>query len=332
MEIITYEESTKLDNVQYIDVRSPAEFEDDHIPGAVNIPIFDNEERKEVGTLYKLAGKNEAILKGTEYVGAKLPKIVEDILKFKDQKIVVYCARGGMRSGSVVSLMTSLGIKTKRIEKGYKGFRKYVSEQLETITIKPKIIILQGMTGTGKTEVIQYIQNSIDLEGMAGHRSSLFGAIGLKQFSQKNFETKLLFKINELKEEKYIIIEGESRRIGNLQIPSNIFKQMRAANAILLTASIERRVEITLKEYTKNLDINEAIKIVSSLRKRLGKTVDTLLDLLKNNDLEEFTTILLNNYYDPLYGHTLGKLNYLYEIENTDSKKVATEIREKLSK
>jgi len=330
MDRITYEESRKVKNIKYIDVRSPAEFEDDHIPNAVNIPLFNNDERREIGTLYKLAGKNDAIIKGTKFVGDKLPQIIEQILKFKDKNIVVYCARGGMRSGSVVSLIRSLGVNAKRVEKGYKGFRKYITTELETVQIKPKIIILQGMTGTGKTEVIQFIKNSIDLEGLAGHRSSLFGAIGLKQKTQKKFETQLFSKIEELKNEKYIIIEGESKKIGNLQIPNNIFKQMRASEVILLNASIKRRIEITLKEYTKQLDLNEVKKIVQTLQKRLGKTTNILLEYLEKNKLEEFTEILLKNYYDPLYSHTLEKLNFLYQFENLNSKETANIIISKL--
>ena len=160
MEEITFEEALELDSPVYVDVRSPGEFEIDHIPGAINLPIFDNDERKEVGTLYKMAGRDIAVKRGTEIGGSRIGAIVNRVSEMKGQNLVISCARGGMRAGSVASLISSLGITTYRMKDGYKSYRRYVINRLETVKIKPQIFILQGLTGAGKTEILNYIENS----------------------------------------------------------------------------------------------------------------------------------------------------------------------------
>ena len=270
MKEITFEESQKIPNPLYVDVRAPVEYNEDHIPGAVNLPIFNDEERKEVGTLYKMSGKDDAVKRGTEIGGKRIVEIINRIAGVNDKEIIIYCARGGMRSGAVASLINSLGIKTYRINEGYKSFRKMVMDRLSTIKIEPEIFVLQGLTGAGKTEIIRLIPNSVDLEDMAGHRSSLFGGIGLKQNSQKGFETLLWQKLEELKNEDYILFEGESKKVGNLHIPENIFSQMREAPAIYIETSIERRIEIIKKEYTGFNEDERILKTVNTLKRKLG--------------------------------------------------------------
>ena len=247
---ITFEESLKLHNPLYVDVRAPIEYNEDHIPGAINLPIFDDEERKEVGILYKSLGKDEAIKRGVEIGGKRIVDIIKSLTDIKDKTIIIYCARGGMRSASVASIINSLGIRAYKIKNGYKSFRKNVLEYLSTKIITPKIFILQGLTGSGKTEILRFLNNSIDLEAMAGHRSSVFGGIGLKQNTQKFFETSLWHRLEELKNEKFIIFEGESKKIGNLHIPENIFTQMREGLMISIEAPIRRRIDIIKNEYT----------------------------------------------------------------------------------
>ncbi len=324
---ISYEESLKLDNPIYLDVRSPLEFGQDHIPGAVNIPLFDNDERKEVGTLYKITGRDEAIIRGTEIVGGKLSEIVGEIISYSSKDIVVSCARGGMRSSSVASLIESLGMKVYRLEKGYKGYRKFIHDKMEDLKIAPPLFVLQGLTGSGKTEIISHIENSIDLEGMAGHRSSIFGAIGLKQNTQKFFETLLFHKIIELRKSPWCIIEGESQKIGNLHIPPSIFTQMRNSPVILIRTDIEKRIDIIEKEYTEDLDREKVRLIVRTLNSRLGaKIVEELEELLMAGNIREFIKILLVKYYDPLYSHTIDRMSFIKTINNTDSKTAAEEI------
>lgn len=327
MEDITFEESQKIVSPLYVDVRAPVEYNEDHIPGAVNLPIFNDEERKEVGTLYKMAGRMDAVKRGTEIGGKRITDIIKSLTEVKDKEIIIYCARGGMRSAAVASLVNSLGIRTYRIIDGYRSFRKVVMDYLAAVTVKPEIFVLQGLTGAGKTEIIRTVQNSVDLEDMAGHRSSLFGSIGLKQNSQKRFETLLWQKLVELNDKDFIIFEGESKKIGNLHIPDNIFRQMREAPAIYIDTPIERRVEIIRKEYTGFNEDERVIKTVNTLRKKLGSSkTDLLVELYTGGDLDEFIKILLLDYYDLLYMHTLDTFDYLARINNTDTAGTTREI------
>lgn len=329
MKEITFEESMEMSNPLYVDVRAPIEYNEDHVPGAVNLPIFNDEERREIGTLYRMSGQGDAIKRGTEIGGKRIVDIINGISEVKDKEIVIYCARGGMRSGAVASLLDSLGIKTYRISGGYKSFRKMVTEQLSTMKVKPRIFVLQGLTGSGKTEIIRFIPNSVDLEGMAGHRSSLFGGIGLRQNSQKCFETLLWHKLELLKNEDYVIFEGESKKVGNLHIPENIFSQMRQSPAIYIETSIERRIEIIRNEYTGFNEDQKILNTVNSLKRRLGSVkTDTLTDLYRKGEIDEFIRILLLDYYDSLYRHTLDKFDYIARINNSDSGDAALQVIE----
>lgn len=320
MKEISYEESLELTDPLYIDVRSPDEFSHDHIPGAINMPIFDNEERSKIGTIYKITGKENAIIKGTEIVSEKIGSIVSDIFQYKDKNIVFVCSRGGMRSRSVAALVSSLGLRVFKLKQGYKEYRRYILERLESIKVKPQLFVLQGLTGSGKTEIIQEIDNSIDLERMAGHRSSLFGGIGLKQNSQKRFESLLNSRIKELENKKYTVIEGESRKIGNLHIPPSLFQQMKNSPVILINTPLDRRIDIIIKEYTKHADSDKIPDIVRSLRSKLGlNKVNTLLELFYKGNLREFTSVLLEKYYDPLYKHSLDNMKFIDLIENKDT-------------
>ncbi|MDY6933747.1 MAG: tRNA 2-selenouridine(34) synthase MnmH [Spirochaetota bacterium] len=327
MKEITYEEAYTLKKPFFIDVRSQYEYSIDHIPGAVNVPLFNNEERREIGRIYHLLGKGDAIIRGSEIAGSKIGDIVANLHKVRDSDFVIYCFRGGLRSTSLVSLFTSLDFNIYKLKDGYKGYRKYVLLRLNSLSIKPKVFVIQGLTGTGKTAVLRRLKNSIDLEGMAGHRSSVFGGIGLQQKTQKMFESLLLNRIDSLNEEEYIVFEGESRKIGNLHIPLKILNHLYNSPTILLKASIERRVEILLKEYTVNLNSDEVVSIVKSLSNRIGvKNVNLLVELFMNGKLFEFTRLLLDKYYDPLYKHTLKKMDFIAEIVNINCNKTTTEI------
>lgn len=327
MKEISYEDALLHLDPFFIDVRSPCEFSRDHIPGSINMAIFDDEERSEIGRIYRMLGRETAIVRGSEIVGLKIGDIVANIRSIKKREIVINCLRGGLRSTSLVSLLSSLGFRVYKLKDGYKGYRRYVSDKLSHIEIKPKIFVLQGLTGTGKTEIIRGIKNSIDLEGMAGHRSSVFGGIGLEQRTQKMFESLLLRRIFELNEENYIILEGESRKIGNIHIPYRILDIIYNSPTILIEASIERRVEILLKEYANNINPEEILAIVESIESRIGKkNVRLLIELFNRGELSAFVQLLLEKYYDPLYRFSLDKMRFIAKINNINSDQTIREV------
>lgn len=298
----------------FIDVRTPEEYREDTIPGAVNIPLFSNEERAIVGKLYTKEGQREAIEKGYEFVQKKLPKLLEEIRKYKDENMVVFCWRGGMRSKSLVILLESLGFDVKQLEGGYKSYRKYVMNKLEGYKTRARFIVIYGLTGSGKTNMIKQFKNSLDLEGIAQHRSSLFGDIGLKPRSQKMFESLLLKRLEELKDEKFIIAEGESRKVGNSIIPEKIFKEMQEGIKVKVEASMEYRIKNLIECYSNKEDgkIREKIEM---LRNRIGKKkTDVMLELFEKKRFEKVARMLLEEYYDPLYSHTINKQEYALVI------------------
>src|SRR3989339_332743 len=281
----------------FVDVRSPKEFAEDHIPRAVNIPLFSNEERAIVGTLYKQVGKDIAIEKGLEIVSSKLPEMINEYKKLKG-KIIIYCWRGGMRSGSITGLLKSMKYDVEQLENGYKDYRRFVREELEKIKL-PKAYVIYGLTGSGKTDLLQEFGNSLDLEGLAQHRGSVFGDIGLKIRSQKKFESLLLKRLFALKEEKFILVEGESRKIGGIQIPLNVWNQLQSAIKIKLNSPMQERIERLYKEYCRKIDKEIIIQKLKMIEKFMGKKkVDELIKLINENEIKKFIEIILIEYYD----------------------------------
>ncbi|MCU0847599.1 MAG: tRNA 2-selenouridine(34) synthase MnmH [Spirochaetes bacterium] len=323
---ISYAEALLLGDPVFIDVRSPDEFAADHIPGSINIPLFSDEERKEIGIMYRHTGREEAVILGTGFVGGKISDLVSRIGSMAGRDIVILCARGGMRSSSLASLLNSLGIRVFRIRHGYKEYRKHVFERMKQLTVKPPLFVLQGLTGAGKTEILGFMENSIDLEGIAGHRSSVFGGIGMASNTQKWFESLLLERAGKLEGCRYVAIEGESRKIGDIHIPQALFRQMREAPCIFIKTTIERRAEIIMKEYTKKADPSEVIPIIKGLAGRLGeKNAAGLIRLIETGKTMDFVIMLLETYYDPLYRYSFKKMKFIAEIENLDSGKAAAE-------
>ena len=248
---IAVEEALKK-GYQIIDTRTSKEFAEDHLPNAINIPILTNEERAVVGTLYKQVSREEAIDKGVEFFSQKLPTFMKGINKFRDKKIIINCWRGGMRSRAVVALLDSLGYDVQQLEGGYKAFREHVRERLYNYEFKPELIILWGLTCTGKTKILGEISNSLDLEGLAQHRSSLYGAVGLIPNSQKRFENLLLRRLDELNSEKVVFVEGESRRIGDVIIPEKLWKKICHGKKVHIVRDLDKRASLAVEEYFSN--------------------------------------------------------------------------------
>ena len=309
-------------DVIFIDVRAPIEFKVDHIPGAINLPVLDDEERKIVGIAYNKNQEN-ALDIGIKFYEKKLPKLTKFINSLEKKKIVIYCWRGGLRSKIFTEFVASLDYDACRLKGGYKKYRAYVREELEKI--KVNFIILYGLAGAGKTELIRKLNNSLDLEGLAQHRGSVFGAMGLKPRSQKMFETLLLQRLKEL--DNLVFVEGESRKIGDTHIPDNIFNLMKNAILVKINCPIKNRAKQIEKDYFMNPDKELLKKIIISLKQKIGKKMmNELLDLVDNQNYAELAKRILKDYYDGVYQYTFDKLDFQYEVNSEDIDKCAEDL------
>ncbi len=324
------------DNSIMVDVRSPSEFAKGHIPGAVNVPLFSDEERHVIGLTYRREGKEEAIHQGLTLVGPKLPNLSQSGQKLAKQgSLVVYCARGGMRSSSLCWLWNLVGINPVRISGGYKSYRKWVLSELQQT--RP-FIVISGKTGTGKTEVLLELaargKNVIDLEGFANHRGSAFGDLGLPpQPSQQQFENLLATSLASTKPGQPIWIESESQLIGRLQVPKPMWLQMLNVPWMELNVPHEVRVARLLKEYG-DFSPEELEKAVEKTKNRMGnEQFQMVVSLLRNGKLYE-TTKLLCSYYDKQYEKsskkwrgrlpiTTVKVGEKYDIQETAKQLIA---------
>lgn len=296
-----------------IDVRSPAEYEHAHIPAALNLPLFDNDERAMIGTTYKKQSREAAIKAGLPLFGNKMLSMIETVETWiaatqKDNNLTkptlfVHCWRGGMRSAAVAWLLDLYGYKVVQLTGGYKAYRNWVLEQF---TIPYSLKVLGGYTGSGKTEILQALQEKnyavIDLEGIAHHKGSAFGAIGqLPQPSQEMFENilaKKLFEVN--KNNRPIWIEDESQRIGTVLIPTPLFHLMRNSTCYFMKIPFEQRLAFILEGYGK-FDAQSLIEATERIQKRLGglETKNAVAHIMQG-ELKEAFSILLK-YYDKWY-------------------------------
>lgn len=314
----------KTGSIPVIDVRTPAEFEQGHIPGAINIPLFSNEERAVVGTSYKKQGKEIAILQGLEFIGPKLKKTARDALKIaKDKKLLVHCWRGGMRSESMAWLFSTVGIHSYILEGGYKAFRRFGKQQLKE---KGNILVLGGMTGSGKTELLHLLKEHgeqvIDLEGLAHHKGSAFGALGeTPQPTTEQFENELIMQWLALNPLKPIWLEDESKSVGSDFIPDELFLRMRKAPVIFLDIPKKERIRRLVIDYA-NFDKNMLIFSVEKIQKRLGgQHAKTAIEAIKMDDYSKAIDVVLT-YYDKTYQYGLNKRDpkkvHHFPIEYTD--------------
>lgn len=297
-------------NAPMVDVRSPAEFEQGHIPGAVNLPIFSNEERAIVGTLYKRQGQTEALKKGFEIVGPKLRAFTEQALSIgTDKALRVYCWRGGMRSAKMAELFETIGLNCTLVEGGYKAYRKQVLQDFDNLD---KMIVLQGPTGSGKTEILEVLQSlgeqTIDLEGLANHRGSAFGGIGMEaQPSTQQFQNDLHNCAAQLSPDQRVWVEGESFKIGKVHLPESFWKIMNDARLISLDMPVHLRVGRLVEDYG-HLEPAELGDAIDRLAENFGgKNVTVAQELLATNNREGLAELLLTHYYDRRYLHSREK-------------------------
>ena len=315
-----------------IDVRSPGEYYKGNLPNSINIPLFDNEERSIVGKTYKNYGREKAVIKGLEIVANKLDSMVDNLievlnfykskdknLKIENPVIKIYCARGGMRSMSISWLLEKYNLKNITLQGGYKSYRKWT---LNSFNKDWKLVIVGGKTGTGKTKLLKTLEENnyqiIDLEGLANHRGSTFGGLGMKkQPSNEQFENLIAEELKRFRKNKKIFVEAESANIGKCKIPHGFFSKMKISERIEIIKSESNRLEELIKTYSvfKEQDLIDA---VMRIKKRLGpQRTKIAIDSIKTKNWKSVCRSVLE-YYDKCYEHEkIGKIN-LKTINMTD--------------
>lgn len=334
--VINADDALHTPGVVFIDTRSPDEFRHDHIPGSVNIPILSNEERKAVGILYKKDQKRAYRL-AFSYYEKKLKRLTDEISRIdRKSRVVVYCWRGGLRSATITGLVSGLGYDACQLKGGYKAYREFIRRYFDSLFPDVVFIVLYGLAGSGKTELIQSLENSIDLEGLAQHRSSIFGAIGLSPRSQKMFESLLYSRIEELKRCSHVFIEGESRKVGNVYIPNSVYSRMGKGIAVRVRCSLRSRAERVVRDYFSHGEDARIKGLIRSLRQALtNKVVDELLRQVDGKEYHGVAEKLLELYYDPRYEHQMRDVKFDYEVDSESIDKAAgilSDFRERLAK
>lgn len=333
-----------LRNVLIIDVRSPAEFSEGRLPEAVNLPLLSNVERAEVGTIYKEQGDIRARRRALEIISPKIPGLIDDVLAYRDrsQSIVVHCWRGGLRSEAVSSVLSIAGIPNYRLSGGYKAWRNMVLRELVQDRYKFKPLVLYGLTGAGKTELLQELGGMgcqiVDLEEMANHRGSAFGGLGMgEQPSQKNFEALLWNQLRKLDLEKPVFIEAESRKVGKVSLPDSILDKILEGPAILVEGSFDARAARITEDYLRSYISEEkalraSLSMLDKIKDAVGKIrVQEIADLANQGNIAGAVRILLAEYYDPLYSRAIKKKRFEITVCSDDIKTAAGRLRDWLA-
>jgi tRNA 2-selenouridine synthase len=297
------------ETTQIADVRSPSEFRSGHIPGAVNIPLFDDKERAAVGTKYKKEGRLPAILEGLKHSGPVLQSKLEQALKIaKNKQLLLHCWRGGMRSEAMAWLFSLGDIEVKVLDGGYKSYRQHILGNLDE---KRKMIVLGGMTGSSKTHIIRHIkllgQQVIDLENLANHKGSAFGALGQQpQPSTEHFANILYTEWNKLNGDLPIWVEDESRNIGSVFMPDGFYLNMQDTPAIVLVVDIKTRLPRLMEEYSAFPKESLKASVLKISRRLGGDTTSDVIEAIDKGEFSEAIEIVLH-YYDKAYMFGLKK-------------------------
>ncbi|TAL60860.1 MAG: tRNA 2-selenouridine(34) synthase MnmH [Bacteroidetes bacterium] len=339
-----------------IDVRSPGEFDQGHIPGAINIPLFDNEERAKVGTAYVQKSKEEAIRIGYEIANPKIDLFLSKVEKIaaaeqankrtseqandepltinhKPLTVLIHCWRGGMRSSKFAQLLNENGYNTYTLVRGYKAYRNFV---LQSFNRNADILVVGGETGSGKTEILKHIaaqgEQVIDLEALANHKGSAFGSLGeAPQPTNEQFENALCAAFGKLDPARKIWLEDESRSIGKVQLPAALWARMKEALILRVSVPKSSRIERLVADYG-NFSKEELSSCVLKIHQRLGgQHVNRALEELEKGDLHEVADITLT-YYDKAYNYNHEKRSmkdvFFIECDSADAKLNAGKVLE----
>ena len=352
-----------------IDLRAPVEFAEDHAPGAINVPLFEDDTRAYVGLLYRQFGPEAAFQEGRAAVVDGVETLVNNILaaigrpapaedlrarvleltsegmarmegalelcpapELSEDAVVFTCARGGLRSRSVVALMRSIGLDAAvGLEGGYRAYRRSVMERLGEWQPPGLVVSLRGLTGVGKTLVLRAIEElrpgwTLDLEGIAGHRSSLLGMVGLAPVSQKAFESGLLRRVERGFPAGVMVVEGESRKVGDAVIPSTLWSAMGSATNIEVTAQTSRRVTVLAEDYLAEPAALPVLRQqLETVSKRMPGEPD-LPGMLDRREIGALVELLLERYYDPLYRRSESGKVYAAKVDAENAEEAAAEV------
>ena len=325
--------------VAFLDVRAPAEYAHGRVPGARNLPLLNNQQREDVGLLYRKSGRDKALELGHKMISGETKDLrIASWRSFCDhnKNPIIYCHRGGLRSKIVQQWLAESGIEIPVIQGGYKALRQFFIRTIEKIQKRNNLIIIAGKTGSAKTQLINSVSNSIDLEGLANHRGSAFGPRIRPQPSQADFENEIAtqYIYNDLSEKERFFLEDESRAIGSISIPLTLFEFMKTSKLALIEVGLEERIETILNDYiisnyndyvlhnSENaalLFTNYLTSSLQKIKKRLGgKNFETIKQKMNQASKYQFTDtfkeihrdwiqILLLEYYDPMYEYQLNK-------------------------
>ncbi|SDW15089.1 tRNA 2-selenouridine(34) synthase MnmH [Paenibacillus sp. CF384] len=291
-----------------IDVRSPSEFEDATIPGSLNIPFFDDNERAEIGTLYKQVSIQAAKERGLEIFSAKLPSFIKQFSLIPGKK-AVFCWRGGMRSKTTATVLSLMDIHVSRLEGGYRAFRQGVVQTIDELDVLPPAYVLHGNTGSGKTAILRQLQERgypvLNFEELAGHRGSVFGNIGVKAHNQKKFDALLVDELASIQRASYLLFEAESKRIGKVVIPDQLLLKKEAGHQIWLEVPLETRIQHILEDYRPWEHQEACLKSFLQIKPRIHTPIAAEIELcLKEEKYDRAVELLLVYYYDQRYAHT----------------------------
>lgn len=354
-----------------VDLRSPGEFAADHVPGAQNVPLFDDDERVLVGTLYRRLGQGPAFEAGVRITIQRVAALAARVASLAridlpegvgleervraltaggmqalearigpgeraplpERGLVFCCWRGGLRSQSVTALFRSVGVESAVfVEGGYKAWRAHLRARI-TEWAPPPSFVLRGLTGVGKTLVLRELEHlrpgwTLDLEGLAGHRSSILGMVGLEPVSQKVFDRRLFERI-ERGFPGPLVVEGESRKVGSVVLPESAWAAVDRGTALELVAPLQRRIEVLIDDYLSEPGSREELaRQLPFIEQRLGaRKYDGLLTgLLESRREEELVELLLEKYYDPLYTHSERDRRYAVRIDSSEPEAAAAEV------
>ncbi len=301
-----------------LDARSPAEYLIDHVPGAINAPVLDDTERATIGAMYKERGAFDAKRNGAAIVARRIAALLEGPLATmaRDARVLVYCWRGGNRSGALATVLARVGWRTCILEGGYRAFRRYVLDDLQRLPAAFRFSVATGRTGSGKSLLLERAEalgaQVLDLEALARHRGSVLGHLPQNpQPSQKRFETLVWDRLRTLDSRRPVLVESESRKVGQCQLPPQLIEAMRASPCVRVEASDAVRARLLLAEYRHFVDDPQLLaRRLAALGGQHGQaTLSRWLALARPGSWEQFVTTLLAEHYDPAYDRSMRR-NY----------------------